>query len=229
MSRRAQTEQFLLQFYEDLAPGNPNVEIYRQQFAAMDDDAFASFMADIKAWYIDGNRGVPPRLVYTEPPFSKTPLSVARNLAIADRYKHSFFQKVWVGAHQGVPRYLTNIPYLVFPIPYRRPAQFIEKKLSVPEHSRSRDRLSGQVTGASKSSALSYVEVGILSTMPLDHLCVEFLKYRGGDERGQRALFTSLATTGTASLAQLQNYASGVRSIHTLNALFAGMHLRANF
>lgn len=219
MSNRKGAEDFILKYVNELAPGNENVGIYQKLFEGMDDEAFEEYMTGIER----GDKFV----VFISPNFSQHALSVERNLLIAEELGHSFFQKLWVGQQGDTPAYLTPVEYLVMDEPMRRASQLLIKKIRVPEHNKQVDLLSKQPTGESRGSRVSWPELQVLSTMDLDDALIELIKFRGGDERGYRALTGSISRYGKASIQMLNNYASGVESTKTLKTVFTAMHLKS--
>lgn len=212
----AQTE--ILTVIEEICPGGENKKLYEDLFATMNDEAFDQFIADLDT----GKQ----QLCIVSPNFGTAKLEVARNLAIAERLGHQFFQRVWVPANGDIPSYLTPIPYLVVDLPLRRQAQLLEKKISIPEDNNSVDDFTGQPTGASKGSKISYPETQVLAALGLNESLTEFLKYRGGDEKGFNAMNTMINRTGGVSMQAIEPFAGTVKSTQTLSTFLQAMHLR---
>ena len=219
MSNRKAAESFCLEYIGKLLPGGENIAIYKSLFDSMDDKAFDDFMSKIES----GEN----HLSIIAPNFSKNSLSVERNLKIADELGHNFFQKIWIPAKGSNPRYLTPIPYLIIDLPLRRQSQLLDEKISIPENNNSVDDLSGQPTGKSKGSKISYPEIQVMAAMRLDNSLVEMIKYRGGDSKAFNAMNRSIAQTGGASLKALAPFADEVESKRTLRTFLTCMHLRA--
>lgn len=151
-------------------------------------------------------------------------LSVERNLKVADKIGHTFFERIWMTDDTG-NRYLSNDEYLIIDLPVKRMAQLISKKISIPEDNNTIDDLTGQPTGKSKGGKVTYPEVQILAALGLTETLTEFMKYRGGDEAGFRAMNASIENTGGVSLGAIEPYAGGVTATKTLNIYLTGMHL----
>jgi hypothetical protein len=214
---RKRTEQSIINDVEAILPGGGNGEIYRQLFAKMDDAQFDQFMTDL----INEVK----RLSLIAPNFSQAKLSVERNLALGKEWGHKFFQRVWVEGDENTPTYLTPIPYLVAEGIVRRQAQLLVKKISIPEDNSSVDDFTGQPTGKSKGSKISYPEIQVLAAMGLDDCLIEMIKYRGGDTKGFLAMNTSISKTGDVSLDGIKHLAGGVEATRTLKTFLMGMHL----
>ena len=217
---RAACQDFLLDLVEEIIPGGENRKLYEQKFAQMSDEAFEQFIEKLE----QGQE----RLCVVVPNFSETAqMDVGHLFEVADRLGHKFFQRIHVPPHQGLPGYLTPIEYLVLPLPVRRQAQLLEKKISIPADNNSVDDFTGQVTGASKGSKISFPEVQVLAARGLDYAATEFLKYRGGDEGGFNALNTLIARNGSVSQAAASQYATGVKSKQALNVMLRAKMLKS--
>jgi len=217
---RKATEEYILTWLQKITNDDSNVEIYKNFFKTMSDKDFFNYMTDIEK----GTKF----LTITAPVFNKTALSVERNIKLGKELGHNFFQKIWIGAKEGMPAYLTPIPYLVIDLPIRRASQLLTKKISTPEHNKTVDVLSGQPTSASKGSKISYPEIQVLAAMGLDESIVELIKYRGGDNKGFSAMNAMISKLGSTNMKTLSGYASGVESTKTLKTFLVGMMLKNN-
>ncbi len=215
MSNRQKTEQFITEYIGKLA-GSQNVELYKNKFSKMSDDEFESFMLDL--------RDRKQRLCITAPNFGKESLTVKTNIQVARELGKSLFQRVWVSAEQGKPAYLTPNEYIITMMPLRRQAQLLSKKVSIPEDNNSVDDFTGQPTGKSKGSKVSYPETQVLASFGLNKTITELLKYRGGDEKGFAAMNTMIDRTGSVNLKTIEPYAGGVKSTQTLKGMLTAMH-----
>ncbi len=220
MGNRKAATAFILKYIDKIAPGGENKKIYEELFKEMSDTDFDKFMKDLST----EEKFLP--VVY--PNLGNVDITVKRNLEIAEELGHNFFSHLWIGEHDGSPEYLTPIPYLVIDLPLRRASQSLIKKIKVPQDNKTIDLLTGQPTGdgRSKGSRISFPELQVLSAMGLDSCTVELMKYRGGDQRGFRAMNTMIAKQGVANLDTLAQYASGVESTKTLRTYLLCMHLK---
>lgn len=82
--KRAETEQFILKYLHELAPGSDTWKFYKDRFATMDDKAFESF--------IDRLADETEFLVLIAPNFSSSGLSIKRNFDVAKKLGHEFFK-----------------------------------------------------------------------------------------------------------------------------------------
>ncbi|EKD22608.1 MAG: Virion structural protein [uncultured bacterium] len=220
MSRK-KAEDFIISYIEKLLPKSGNREIYFELFASMSDKQFDDFMKALE----DGTK----RLAIIAPNLADSKLSINNNLAIADELGHNFFERIWMvdsNSSGDVPPYLSPLPYLIVDLPLRRQAQLLVKKVSIPENNRSIDDFTGQPTGASKGSKISYPEIQILSAINLEESLVELLKVRGGDLGSFDAANDSISKTGGFSLKAIEHLGTGVISTQTLHTLLTAMHLK---
>jgi len=215
---RKSAEELILKYIDKLLPGSENTQIYKDLFASMDDEQFEQFIVSLETGK--------SRLAIIAPNFSSNPLSVDRNIEIAKELGHEFFEQVWMEDPNGGPNYLSTEKYLVVDLPLRRQAQLLIKKISIPDDNRSIDHLTGQPTGNSKGSKISYPELQILAAHQLDNTITELIKYRGGDLNGFNAMNDSISRTGGVSLNSLDTLGSKVKSTQTLSTYLTAMHLR---
>jgi hypothetical protein len=223
---RAAAEAVIYEWIEKLIPESGNTDIYRNLFASMDDAAFAVWMEKLERQEI--------RLAVIAPNLAEHPqggdkklvrLDIERNLKLADELGHNFFERIWIDNGNDIPPYLSPIPYLVVDLPLRRQAQLLVKKISIPEDSKSVDDFTGQPTGKSKGSKISYPETQIMAALNLDANLTEMLKYRGGDEKGFDALNSAISKTGGVSLKSIEKLGTQVKSTQTLSIILTCMHL----
>lgn len=207
----------VLEGIEKIIPNSPNVDMYKTMFENMSDSDIAQFVLDLKERK--------KRLAIIVPNGAKYKLDIKRNLKLSHEWGHSFYERIYMDVGNGVPKYLTPKKYLVMSLPIKRQAQHLIKKKSIPDDNKSIDDLSGQPSGASKGSKISYPETQILTALNLDNTLIELLKFRGGDIKGFDALNTSISRTGGVSLKALSKLGTQVKSTLTLSTLLTGMLL----
>lgn len=215
---RKGAEDFIIKWIEALAPGGENTKIYINLFAQMDDVVFDKFMTDISSGE--------SRLAVISPNFGNTGISTKRNLELAKELNHNFFQRIWIEGDDDTPTYLSPIPYLVVDLPLRRQAQLLVKKISIPEDNKIVDDFTGQPSGRSQGSKISYPETQVIAAMGLDDCITEFLKYRGGDTKGFNAMNDSISKTGGVSMKAISHLAGGVESTATLKTYLSCMMIQ---
>lgn len=219
MANREAATQEIVKWVEEILPGGGNKEMYEEMLGRLSNAQFAEYMGKLES----GDE----TLSLVAPNLMKKRLSVDRNLKIAKKLGHNFFQRLWLTDPHTDTTYLTPIPYLVVDLPLRRQAQLLTKKVSIPESSDRADVLTGQATGPSKGASLSFPELQVLHAQGLDRTIEELIKYRGGDEDAYRAMNKELQNTGTVSLDAVKTN-SRVKSTETLSTFFKAAHIQNN-
>lgn len=217
--QRQASQDFILDCVTKMAPNGENAKIYENLFSKMDDKAFDVFITKLESGE--------SRLALIAPNFGTTGITTERNLNFAKELGHEFFQRIWIEGDKDTPTYLTPIPYLVVDLPLRRQAQLLVKKISIPEDNKVVDDFTGQPTGRSQGSKISYPEVQVMAAMGLDKCIEEFIKYRGGDTKGFNAMNNAISTTGGVRLEGIAHLAGGVESTRTLKTFLTCMHLES--
>ncbi len=215
-NRNAATD-VILKYINKLIPNSPNYEMYRSMFAKMSDAEFDKFMLKLESGEIE--------LSVVTPNLADYKLTVENNFKIAEELSHKFFERIWMTPKDGGKPYLTNHEYLVVDLPLRRQAQLLQKKISIPVDNNTIDNLSGQPTGDSKGSKISYPETQIMAAMGLDNCLIEFIKYRGGDLKGFNLMNSSISNTGGVDMEMLDKFGTKVKSTSTLRSFLVAMHL----
>lgn len=214
---RAAAEKLCIELVESILPGGANREAYEHMFSQLNDEEFHEWIEGLKRGDI--------RLCIIAPNQTKPQLTVERNFEVAKKIGHEFFERIWMDSKAGSAPYLSNEPYLIVDLPLRRQAQLLVKKISIPENNQSVDNLTGQPTGASKGSKISYPELNILTAHNLTQCITELVKYRGGDTQGFQAMNDSIARTGEVSLKAIEGLGTQVQSTVTLSTYLTSMHL----
>lgn len=220
MSNRKAATKELLKYIDKLLPGGENVKIYEEQLAKLTDAQFDAYMTKLES----GEE----TLFLVAPNLSKNRLSVDRNLEIAKELNHNFFERLWLTDPHTGTTYLTPVPYLVVDLPLRRQAQLLNKKISIPDNNSHIDEMTGQATGPSKGSKLSFPELQTLYAQGLDRTIEELIKFRGGDTEAFRQMNAEMIDKGSVSLDALIDKGTRVKSTETLNILLKAMHFDNN-
>ena len=215
---RDKAEKFIIEKINELEPTGENAKLYLNKFKNMTDDEFDEFILGLENDTIN--------LCVIAPNFSHVKLDTERNLNLGKKYGLNFFQKINLPPKDGLPGYLTPIPYLVIDLPVRRQAQILEKKIKIPEDNNSVDDFTGQPTGKSKGAKISYPESQVLAGLGLENSQLELIKFRGGDEKGFNAMNTMISRPGGVSLKAIEPFSGEVKSTTYLRAILNAMHLK---
>jgi hypothetical protein len=226
MTNRKKAEAEMLAGIEAIMPGSDNTQIYKDLFAGMSDKEFDKFMLGLE----DGSIIPPivaPNFTKDRTDVKQVKLDVKRNLELAKLWGHNFFERIWFESGDERPPYLSNEYYLLVDLPLRRQAQLLTKKISIPEDNRSIDDFTGQPTGKSKGSRLSFSEVQLMSSWGLNSSILELMKMRGGDVASYNAMNTMLSRNGSVSQEVVKPYGGTVKSTETLHTLLTCMHYKS--
>lgn len=226
--RREKFKAVFLPLIEEMAPGSKNAETYATELDKLTDPQFEKMVQDIEAGR--GFKAVQDGLILPlfAPNLAKAKLSVARNIKLAKKLGHEFFERVWITDPHTHVTYLTPRKYMTCLWPVRRQAQTLEGKQSIPTDTTVIDDLTGQPTGDSKGSALTYPELQVLHSHGLQNVIIEALKVRGGDLKALNQFERDIIDTGGSSLAPILAADTKVKSTQTLNSLLRAMHLKSN-
>ena len=130
--------------------------MYTAVFAQMSDKDFERYM-----WKVE-ERGYLDIIV---PNLMAHKLSTERNIKIAKKFGHEFFERVMIKDREK--SYMSNVKYMIVQLPVRRQSQHSIKGISTSEDNRQLDQLSGQPTGDSKAAKISYPEAQLMNGMNL--------------------------------------------------------------
>lgn len=221
MSDRKAFIDSLLKDFDSILPGHGNDKFYRDYLEGLSNAQFEQLVSAIESDEVI--------LPLFAPNLGKAKLNIERNLSLGKKWGHEFFQQLWLTDPQDPSTtYLTPKKYLIIDLPMRRQAQTLSKKMSVPMDDTHMDDLTGQVTGDSKGSSVSFPELQMLYAHGLESTIVELIKVRGGDNEAYRQFDKAIVDTGAATLSEVTGGNTRVKSVKTLSALLKGAHLGNN-
>lgn len=220
MANRKGAEELILKYIDKIAPGGENKKLYEDLFKSMNNKQFEEFMTSLK-----DNKTTLCVIAPLDSSISKA-ISVKNNIKLGKELGYDFFQHVTVKGDGDKPPYKSPNKYLVYKLPFRRAAQTLSKKISIPKDSKSIDLSTGQVTGASQASKLTYPEIQMLTGMGLNKSLKELLKNRGGDLKSQNAMMNILYKHGKVDDATLKQYEDKVVSAKTLTHYWNASHIK---
>lgn len=221
MGKRKEVEKYIIDKIYKITESKDNVNLYENFFKGLSNKEFEDFLEKL------GNGELILNIIV--PHDGDTKINLRKNVEVlAKDLGYDFHQHLIMQPDDSMPKYKTKHKYLVLTMPLRRAKQTIEKGISYSEHDKQIDSLTGQPTGDSRSSRISYPETQLLIGMGIKHAAVELLKYRGGDPGAYYAIKNSLLKYGKVSSKLVDAYGEGVISTSTLKALFNGMHFKIN-
>lgn len=218
--KRKTVEDFIIKYIGKIVTGDQNVNLYREMFKRMNDKDFDQFMIDLR----DGKKHL---TIIIPNGMKEIKTDLQNNMKIAKELGFEFYQRLQITGSKTMPDYITPNKYLVVKLPVKRASQLLSKKISIPKDNKSRDLLTGQVTGDSRAAKLTNPEVQILLGLGLESSIKELMKFRGGDLGAGTALNNDLMRYGRGSQANSANMSTGVVSTKTLKQFFQAMHIRS--
>ena len=218
--KRKAVEDFIIKYIGKIVTGDQNVNLYREMFKRMNDKDFDQFMVDLR----DGKKHL---TIIIPNGMKEIKTDLQNNMKIAKELGFEFYQRLQITGSKTMPDYITPNKYLVVKLPVKRASQLLSKKISIPKDNKSRDLLTGQVTGDSRAAKLTNPEVQILLGLGLESSIKELMKFRGGDLGAGTALNNDLMRYGRGSQANSANMSTGVVSTKTLKQFFQAMHIRS--
>jgi hypothetical protein len=220
MGNRKAAEEFILKYIHAMLPDGQNRTLYENFFKTLSDDQFAKFMDDLES----GKEILKLRVPNGNP----MKLSVERNLAIAKELGHEFFQHLEITDPSTGVTFRTPKKYLILLLMFRRQAQTLQNKISIPENTSHTDQLTDQATGPSKGSKISLPELQVMYAQGLDSTITEVMKYRGGDRKGFNIMNRLIYREGSVHQSVLGNINTRVKATDTLSSFLDAMHLTNN-
>lgn len=228
MSNRKKATEYILKWVGELDKADEhNVSILKKELESMSDKEFEAMMLSFKERPEEESH-LQKTVPYFSPNLEKSNITLENNFKVAEQIGHQFFERLWMYDAEADMEFLTEHSHLVVDMPCRRFAQLQSKKASIPDDDHVVDDLSGQVTGDSKGSKLSFPELQANASQKLDNGILEFIKIRGGDEVAYREFNRLMIEQGEASLEELLSLNTTVKSTSTVSDLLRGMMLGTN-
>jgi len=219
MKNRKKIESHVLKYISLIDTSGINKKMYEDLFNKWSDKQFKLWMEALKKG--DGF------VTIIVPTSGKVDLDTGNNIRIGKQLGINFFQGFSYAG--GGVAYKVTTPTLIAHYNIRRLKQHAIKGISTPDDTKSRNVMTGQVTGKSKSGRLTSPEVDVLVGMGLHNAIKELLGTRGGNAVATRKLVSNIMETGEVSLKELEPYLDGRTSVKTLASIFKAMHIETNF
>lgn len=215
---RKKATDWLLKKLEEWVPGTGNVERTKQQLEAMTDKEFEDYVKAIE----EGRSYVQVQF----PNLENKKLQFKQNINFAKKIGLEFWQNIWIERNGLLIKHREKVP--VYYMPVRRQKQHLTKKRGIAKHNSVVDAMTGQPTGDSAASRLSYPQAQVLNGQGMEKALLEFAKYRGGDQKGFQAMNDAIIKTGKVWQKDIEHLAGGVKSTKTLAAFLTAMHFKHN-
>lgn len=226
MANREAFIKTAVKYLSQIDPGNPSVAIIEQSLRSMSKSQFESYIEMLRNGVsekpdLDKPRELLP-IVLRDGRTSK--ITIKGNFALAEKWGHNFFEKVWMVDQASGVRYLTNQPYAIMFLPVVRQAQTLEKKIAVADGTTRLDSRTGQISDTAKGASLSSPELQTLLSQGRVAVASELMKFRGGDDKAYRKMAKDLTDTGTFYQASY-NDPTRAKSADVTSIYLKAMHL----
>lgn len=192
--KRQDIVNYICDTYDKIDPSKTNSKIFRGVVDKMSDKEFDQFMNYIKEGKYQ---------LHIIAPNLKINLKNENILKAADSVGCQLFHRFWVDDPSTGRKFLTDNEYLVIQVPIRRQQQFLDEKIAVPDHDRTIDGMTGQVTGDSRNCSVTNPEIQILAARGLNNTLQEFVNVRGGNINNYNDFRRALEETGECNLGDL--------------------------
>ena len=203
-----------------LEPNNPTANLIKDKLDSLSDKEIHQLYLDLKA--------EKTYLPFYVPNVQNHKIDIRRWIKLSkDLGVDTFVNLVQEDEKTGLTT-ITDIKYWVAMWPARRHLHYLDAKRSLAKDNKTRDTLTGQVTGASKGSSFSKPQLmGVLSRGCTAN-ALELYKFRGGDIAGGREMNKQLISNGGVSLNSLLQTNTKPTVSRTLGAYLNAAYLQHN-
>lgn len=229
MASRQEVTAFIVESVAGIIPGDRyNADLTKQRLDAMSDAEFDTYIRSLRRPDHEDDLVNQEILPFISPNLKDPRVTMENLMAVAEKIGHPFFEQIWLtDPHTGVT-FLTPQKYLTLHMTIRRQAQMLTKKSSIPADARHVDEMSGQVTGKSKGSKISFPELQAQLSHGLEHTLIEEIKVRGGDRLAQNEFERQLIENGEVSIEDVTAGSGVTQSTSTVGILLRGMLIDNN-
>lgn len=229
MASRKQVTDFIVESIAGIIPGDRyNADLMKQRLDEMSDSEFDVYIRSLAKPADDDDLVKQEILPFVMPNLKDPRVTMENLMAVADKIGYEFFEQLWLTDPHTKLTYLTPQKYLTLHMTIRRQAQMLTKKSSIPADSRHVDEMSGQVTGKSKGSKISFPELQAQLSHGLENTLIEEIKVRGGDKLAQNEFDRQLIEHGEASIEDVTSGGGVTQSTSTVAILYRGMMIDNN-
>lgn len=212
---RKAVEAYIHKCMKMVDPSGVNNQIYTDIFAKMDDKGLMKLI-----------NGRMPVFFPPDSPVVIDPYDVVQ--AAKAEFDYDMWQHAWLTDPKTGILSKTKYRHMFVEVPIRRQTQMIEKKISIPKHNRTIDKLTHQPTGASKASAFSFPQSYIMFSQGYDETLGEFLHDRGGNLKAMQVIDRNIRANGSSSRKFVGRETTATKSVVSGGIIFRGMHLGNN-
>lgn len=224
MASRQEVTLFIVSNMAKIIPGDTyNADLTKKRLDAMSDAEFDSYIRSLAKPTTEEGIATQEILPFYSPNLKDPRITMKNLLQVAEEIGHKFFEQLWLTDPQTGRVFLTPQEYLVLNMTVRRQAQMLTKKSSIPADARHVDEMSGQVTGKSKGSKISFPELQAQLAQGLESTLIEEIKVRGGDRQAQVEFERQLIETGETSIVDVTQGGGVTKSTSSVSIWLRGM------
>ncbi|CAM8750642.1 RNA polymerase beta subunit [Klebsiella phage vB_KpM_FBKp24] len=217
MKNRAAATAIGVRLMEELFPGSGNATQLAKDLESLSDTEFDKIM--------EGIREGRPMISATLPNLTSPVYDNAHLKAVAERWGVQFWHHLEMEDPETKKIFTTPVRYMVIREGVIRLQQMIEDKQSIPDDNTHVDDLTGQVTGPSKGSRISFPELSNLESLKMDVGIIELISVRGGDEAANQKLESDISLTGEGTVQNAKEWGTGVTATKNFATLLRTAHL----
>lgn len=211
MKNRVAATAVCARLMEELFPGSGNATQIAADLESLSDAEFDNLIEEMRTGKIVISATLPN---LTSPVYNNRHLK-----EVADRWGVEFFHHIEMEDRDTGKVFTTPVRYMVVREGVTRLQQMIEDKQSIPDDNTHVDDLTGQVTGPSKGSRISFPELNNLKFMKADTAIIELISVRGGDEAANQKLESDISLTGEGRVSDAKEWGTGVTATKNLATL----------
>ncbi len=229
MASRREVTAFIIESLAGIIPGDRyNADLAEKRLNAMSDAEFDQYVRALGKPATEEERVNQEIIPFYSPNLKDPRITMESLMQVAEKIGHPLFERIWLTDPQTGETYLTPHQYLILDMMVRRQAQMLTKKSSIPENTRHVDEMTGQVTGKSKGSKISFPEFQSQLSQGLEQTLVEEVKVRAGDRTAQVEFDRQLIENGEASLEDVTAGGGVTKSTSSVANWLRGMMIDNN-
>lgn len=178
--------------------------------------------------FLDGIVSGEDHLTYIVPNDLDNDVDLDRWINQAERIGAPIYSKVIEEDPNTGIKYTSNETHWIAYMPERSQIQHVDDKKSTAEDNNTRDLMTGQVTAASKGSAISAPQFNAILSRDCIKTATEFAKLRGGDIAAAREFNAALVRDGNVTMEPILQMNSKPTVTYTIRSFLNGMHIANN-
>lgn len=218
---RKEIDALVLKTFETIEPDKINYNKYKNKVKNMSDDEYFEF--------IKGVSYNPDHHIFFEIEMMKeNQIQLDRIVEAAKLNNVKLFDRIGFRDIVDGETVYTTHEMFIGRCPIRKVQQFLSKKNSMPKDINKVNPRTGQVTGKSKGGRVSDMELFGLIVQDIPNVIKEYFGPKSGDPVMKQQMYHSIATTGSASLAEMTNNKMNKVALNTANMILLGAGLESD-